>query len=252
MTKVESGLAVAELERVRIVLVEPSHPGNIGAAARAMKVMGLGRLVLVRPQRFPDPQAEWRAAGALDVLDAAEVFDDVERAVADSHLVIGTSTRSRRIPWPELDAQDAARRVIEDSPGQRVSILFGREASGLSNDELQRCHVHLTIPANPEYPSLNLAMAVQVVCYELYRRALGGAVPASAWDRPAATTDQVEALLQHWDEVLAALEFMDPANPGQVMTRFRRLFMRAAMDETEVQMLRGFLSQIQRITPHRK
>lgn len=245
MTNPETNLAGAALERVRIVLVEPSHPGNVGAAARAMKVMGLGRLALVRPQRYPDPQAEWRAAGAVDVLDAAEVFDDLESAIADSHLVIGTSTRSRRIPWPEVDARGAAHLISNATSVRNVAILFGREASGLTNDELQRCHTHLLIPANPEYPSLNLAMAVQVVCYELYQHALGPAAP-EVWDRPAATAEQLEALIRHWDEVLEELEYLDPTNPGRVMTRFRRLFMRAGMDETEVQMLRGLLSQIQR------
>lgn len=235
--------------RLRIVLVEPSHPGNIGGAARAMKVMGLTRLALIKPQRYPDPQAEWRAAGALDVLDGAQLFDSVAAAVADCQLIIGTSTRSRRIPWPEVDARGAARRILDEAPGQRVAILFGREASGLTNDELQRCHVHLLIPANPDYPSLNLAMAVQVVCYELYQHALAGSAeaPDSGWDREAVTSAQLESLIEHWDEVLEELDYLDPDNPGKIMTRFRRLFTRLELDETEAQMLRGFLSHVQRM-----
>ena len=245
---------VGELaRRVRIVLVEPNHPGNIGGAARAMKVMGLTQLALIRPQRYPDPQAEWRAAGALDVLDGAELFDSVAAAVADCQLIIGTSTRSRSIPWPEVDARGAARRIVDEAPGQRVAILFGREASGLTNDELQRCHVHLLIPANPDYSSLNLAMAVQVVCYELYQyaRADSGDAPDSGWDREPATGAQLESLIEHWDEVLEELNYLDPDNPGKVMTRFRRLFTRVELDETEAQMLRGFLSHVQRLLKSR-
>lgn len=235
--------------RLRIVLVEPNHPGNIGGAARAMKVMGLTQLALVKPQRYPDPQAEWRAAGALDVLDGAQLFDSVAAAVADCQLVIGTSTRSRRIPWPEVDARGAARRILDEAPGQQVAILFGREASGLTNAELQRCHVHLLIPANPDYPSLNLAMAVQVVCYELYQYARADSADAaeSRWDREAATSAQLELLIEHWDEVLKELNYLDPDNPGKVMTRFRRLFTRLELDETEAQMLRGFLSHVQQM-----
>ena len=239
--------------RLRIVLVEPNHPGNIGGAARAMKVMGLTQLALIRPQRYPDPQAEWRAAGALDVLDGAQLFDSVAAAVADCQLIIGTSTRSRSIPWPEVDARGAAPRIHVHAPGQRGAIQFGREARGLTNDELQRCHVHLLIPANPDYPSLNLAMAVQIVCYELYQYALGcsGETSDSRWDREAATSAQLEALIEHWDEVLAELDYLDPDNPGKVMTRFRRLFTRLELDETEAQMLRGFLSHVQHMLKSR-
>ena len=160
------------LEHVRIVLVETSHPGNIGGAARAMKTMGLEQLWLVRPGRYPDPQAEWRAAGALDVLDRAVVVDSLDAAISDCTLVVGTSTRTRRIPWPLLTAREIGPRIRRESSQQPIAVLFGRETSGLTNDELQRCNVHLQIPANPAYPSLNVAMAVQVVCYELYQATL--------------------------------------------------------------------------------
>src|SRR5262245_16016574 len=152
-------MTLHSLSDLRVVLVETSHPGNIGAAARAMKTMGLGSLWLVRPQRVPDPHAECRASGALDVLDRARVVDDVDDAIRDCHFVIGTSTRTRRVPWPSLDARAAAARILAEPQEHAVAILFGRETSGLTNEELQRCHVHLQIPANPEYPSLNLAMA---------------------------------------------------------------------------------------------
>jgi tRNA (cytidine32/uridine32-2'-O)-methyltransferase len=231
------------LDRVRVVLVEPSHPGNIGAAARALKTMGLSRLAVVNPKRFPDPQAEWRAAGAQDVLEATQICDDLDEAIADCRWVVGTSTRNRRIPWPLLSAEQAAAQAFEEAQGD-IAILFGRENSGLSNEELQRCHCHLQIPASPQYPSLNLAMAVQVVCYELFKHA--GEAPARPlqWDRPLATTTQLEELLAHLEQVLVASAFLDDANPGQSMTRLRRLLFRLRPDETEVQMLRGVLTHL--------
>jgi tRNA (cytidine32/uridine32-2'-O)-methyltransferase len=234
------------LEHVRIVLVETSHPGNIGGAARAMKTMGLQQLWLVRPSRYPDPQAEWRAAGALDVLDAAKVVDSLDAAVGDCALVIGTSTRARRIPWPQLTAREAGQKLHGESTRQPIAVLFGREASGLTNEELQRCHAHLQIPANPAYPSLNLAMAVQVVCYELFQGTLDPTVDVPLTDRDAASVASVENLFTHLEDVLVRVEFLDRDNPGQVMTRLRRLFTRARLDVTEVNMLRGALTEIQR------
>jgi tRNA (cytidine32/uridine32-2'-O)-methyltransferase len=232
------------LSRIRVVLVEPSHPGNIGGAARAMKTMGLSRLAVVNPKRFPDPQAEWRAAGAQDVLDAVEVYDSVTAATADCTWVVGTSTRARRIPWPLQSAEAMAAEVLAQPPGSRIAVLFGRETSGLSNDELMRCHCHLQIPANPEYPSLNLAMAVQVVGYELFKQAAGGSAPIAEWDQPPATMAQLEAFLAHLEAVLVNSGYLNPDNPGQTMTRLRRLFTRVAMDDKEVQMLRGVLKEL--------
>jgi tRNA (cytidine32/uridine32-2'-O)-methyltransferase len=231
------------LAQIRVVLVEPSHPGNIGGAARAMKTMGLADLALVAPKRFPDPQAQWRAAGAQDVLEAASVFDSVDAAIADCHWVVGTSTRSRRIPWPLKSAEAVAADILAQPGGSRIAVLFGRETNGLSNDELQRCHCHLQIPANPAYPSLNLAMAVQVVCYELYKQA-ETVVAEPPWDRPAATQAQLEGLMGHLQAALTRSGFLDAENPGQTMTRLRRLFTRVRLDDTEVQMLRGMLRQL--------
>ena len=236
--------AVSNLSNVRVVLVEPSHPGNIGGAARAMKTMGLSDLALVNPVRYPDPQAEWRAAGAGDVLEAAQVFDSVEAAIAEAQWVVGTSTRVRRIPWPLMKAEDAIAGVIERFASQKIAVLFGRETSGLTNEELQKCHCHLVIPANPDYSSLNLAMAVQVVCYELYRQLEVNPVRTDQWDRSPATSAQLEGLIEHFERVLTESEFLDPANPGQTMTRLRRLLTRVTPDETEVQMLRGVLKQL--------
>lgn len=226
-----------------MVLVEPSHPGNIGGAARALKTMGLSELVVVNPQRFPDPQAEWRAAGAQDVLEAVRVFDTVADAIADCHWVVGTSTRSRRIPWPLKSAEAVAADILAQPPETRVAVLFGRETNGLSNDELQLCHCHLQIPANPDYPSLNLAMAVQVVCYELFKQA-GSVTPAAPWDQPPATAGDLQAFMTHLEAVLVRAGFLNPSNPGQTMTRLRRLFTRAGMDEKEVQMLRGVFKEL--------
>lgn len=250
----------AQLARVVVVLVEPSHPGNIGGAARALKTMGLRQLRLVRPRRFPDPQAEWRAAGALDVLDAAVEYQDLATAIADCQWVVGTGMLTRRIPWPVRDAAEAAREVLALPIDARAAIVFGREASGLTNDELQRCNVHLQIPSSPAYPSLNLAMAVQVVAYELYRQARAQypaehpgdasvassaeALPVARWDRPLATVAHVEGLLGHLEDVLGASGFLDPDQPGQTMTRLRRLFQRVALDDTEVQILRGVLTTL--------
>lgn len=226
-----------------MVLVEPSHPGNIGGAARALKTMGLSELAVVNPQRFPDPQAEWRAAGAQDVLQAVQVFDTVADAIADCHWVVGTSTRSRRIPWPLKSAEAVAADILAQPPETRVAVLFGRETNGLSNDELQLCHCHLQIPANPDYPSLNLAMAVQVVCYELFKQA-GSVTPAAPWDHPPASAADLQGFMAHLEAVLVRAGFLNPGNPGQTMTRLRRLFTRAGMDEKEVQMLRGVFKEL--------
>jgi tRNA (cytidine32/uridine32-2'-O)-methyltransferase len=252
-----SGSADA-LQRIRVVLVEPSHPGNIGGAARALKTMGMARLLVVNPKRFPDPQAEWRAAGAQDVLQDTLICDSVEDAIADCHWVVGTSTRSRRIPWPVGSVEQIAAQVVGQAAARsdaEIAILFGRETSGLSNEELQLCHAHLQIPASAAYPSLNLAMAVQVVCYELHKHAAavmaGEPVPSPQigpesdyWDRPAATVEQLEAFYAHLQSVLVDSRFLDPGNPGQTLTRLRRLFTRARPDETEIQILRGVLTQL--------
>ena len=234
------------LNRIRIVLVEPSHPGNIGGAARAMKTMGLSDLVVVAPRRFPDPQADWRAAGALDVLDAARVVEDVPSAVGDCHMLVGTSTRNRKIPWPIGDAKEIAAKLqqalVRDDT-HKVAVLFGREDSGLTNEELRLCHAHLQIPANPTYSSLNLAMAVQVVCYELFQ-IQAEAPPALGWDRRMATQAEVNGMLEHLDQVLTSSGFIQADNPGQTMTRLRRMFARIEPDETEIQILRGVIKHL--------
>lgn len=230
------------LDRIRIVLVETSHPGNIGAAARAMKTMGLTDLVLVRPKRFPDPQSFWRAAGGVDVLEGARVVDSLGDAIGDCHWVVATSARLRRIPWPVL-SPSAFAEAVASREDQRIAVLFGREDKGLNNEELQLCQCHVEIPGNPDYPVLNLAMAVQVVAYELYQRHIG-APPPLVWDRPFASNSEFEGFLDHLETVLVNSAFLNPDNPGQTMTRLRRLFSRVDLDITEVAMLRGILTQL--------
>lgn len=234
---------------IRFVLVGPSHPGNIGAAARAMKNMGFEDLALVRPERFPDPQAEWRAAAAADVLAGASIHASLDDAIADCVLVAGTSARRRSVPWPTRSADEFAAEVRAQTAAGPVAVLFGRETSGLSNAELQRCHLHVTIPTAAAYPSLNLAMAVQVVAYEL-RKALWRQAPTpevdDRWDRRPATAADIAAMLAHLERTLLAIGFHDPQAPRQTMTRFRRLFARVRPDETEVAMLRGVLTHVER------
>ncbi len=239
---------LSSLSRIRVVLVQTSHPGNIGAAARAMKNMGLERLVLVQPKHFPHAEATARASGADDLLARAQVVDSLEAAVADCRLVVGASARSRTISWPVMEPRAcAARMLAEAGHGAEVALVMGRENSGLSNEELERCHVHVHIPANPEYASLNLAAAVQVLTYELRMSTLaaGGDLPEGEVlerDQPLATSAELEGLYDHFARALAALDFYDPANPRQLMRRLRRLFNRARPDRMEVNILRGILS----------
>lgn len=245
---------------IRIVLVETSHSGNIGAVARAMKNMGLGNLWLVNPASFPDEASYARSSGASDVLDNAQVVSTLDEALADCVLVMGTSARGRKVPWPVIAPPDAAVRVAETVPSGEVALIFGRENHGLSNDELQRCHYHIHIPSNPDYGSLNLAMAVQVICYELrmlhlktmeegeaspYLRPMTG--PGDeGWDVPPAPVSDVEGFFSHLEQTLVDIEFHRRDKPRQLMTRLRRLFQRAQMDQMEINILRGILTSAQK------
>lgn len=231
------------LNNIRVVLVRPTHPGNIGAAARAMKTMALSNLWLVAPSQFPSAAASAMAAGADDVLSQARITTDLDAAVADCHAVFGTSARSRRIGWPMLDPRAAAPRLIEAAQRGPVALLFGQERSGLTNSELDRCQALVQIPANPEYSSLNIASAVQLLAYELYVAA--GATPAPAnGDHPPATLDDLQRFYRHLEEVLVAIRFLDPANPRLLMRRLIRLFNRAAPDQNDVNILRGILTAV--------
>lgn len=237
------------LDDIKVVLVHTSHPGNIGAAARAMKTMGLTRLVLVSPKDYPSGEAFALSSGAHDVLDRAVVVDDIETAIADCTLVVGASARSRSLPWPLLNPREMADKVASHPPGSSVALLFGRERSGLTNEELAKCHYHVNIPSNPDYSSLNVAQAVQVLCYELrMRQEL--AVPQTRadwgveWDQPPARVEQLESLFEHWEKTLVEIDFLDPTNPRTLLSKLRRLILRAQPDEVEANILRGMLTQI--------
>lgn len=245
---------------LRIVLVGTQHPGNIGSAARAMKTMGLQHLVLVDPQRFPHNEADMMAAGADDVLATATCVATLADAVADCALVLGCTARSRRVALDELLPRDAAARIVQaTTQGARVALVFGRERTGLTNDELQLCHLAVHIPANPEYTSLNLAAAVQVLAYE-WRMAMLGTVqhPAASEGPPvaagirsdladAADHAQMEGFFAQLADTLDAIDFHKGRAPQSAMRKLRRLFLRSGLDPAEVRLLRGILADAQRM-----
>jgi tRNA/rRNA methyltransferase len=231
------------LAKVRIVLSRTSHPGNIGAAARAAYTMGIDALVLVAPRRFPDPEATARATGAEGVLANATVFESLDDALADCAWTVGLSARPRELAGRVVPIRAAAGEAIARSREGPVALVFGSEMSGLSNDELARCRAVATIPANPAYTSLNLAAAVQVAAYELRMAAVGQDV----WQAPRfepATHAAIEGLHAHAERTLAAMRFLDPAMPRRLMPRLRRLFARAGLEHEEVNILRGILARI--------
>lgn len=235
---------------VTIILVNTSHPGNIGATARAMKNMGLSNLTLVQPEIFPSGVAVGRAVSALDILESARVVDTLQEAVADCGLVIGASARSRRIPWPMLTPEACAQKVQVEKQVNKVALVFGREDAGLTNEELQQCHFHVQIPADEQYSSLNLASAVMVICYELRKASLAAAGTDTVgedefWDQEKATGEQVEHFYEHLERVMIEIDFHDPENPRQLMQRMRRLFSRIRIDVMEMNILRGILTNIE-------
>ncbi len=236
-----------DARRLRFVLVEPSHPGNIGAAARAMKTMGLSRLYLVSPENYPNAEATARASGADDVLAAAQVCSTLDEALAGCSMVLGTSARPRNLEWPTLEPRACAAQVAEEhAGGGEVALLFGRERSGLTNAELERCQFRVHIPSNPEYSSLNLAAAVQILAYEM---ALAGGVQERSdvgFEDDPAEQVEVERFFEHLQRALVEIDFLDPDNPRQLMRRLRRLFGRTRLLTTEVNILRGILSAAQR------
>jgi tRNA/rRNA methyltransferase len=231
------------LDRVRVVLVATSHPGNIGAAARAMLTMGVHRLVLVAPRKFPDADAVAMASGATAVLDAAQVVAGLDDALAGCVLAVGLSARPREFAGRVLPIRAAVLEACGHAVDGDVAFVFGTEMSGLSNDELTRCGVVATIPANPAYASLNLAAAVQVACYELNVAATGGEV----WRAPRfapATADEIASLYAHGEKTLVAMRFLNPGHPKRLLPRLRRLFARRGFEREEVNILRGILARI--------
>ncbi len=252
-------------DRLRIVLVGTQHPGNIGSAARAIRTMGLARLVLVAPERFPHPEAAALAAGAVGVLESALVTDTLAEAVADCRLVLGCTARSRRIALEELHPRQAAARALGvAAAGGEVALVFGRERTGLENEELQLCHSAVHIPSDPDYGSLNLAAAVQVLAYELrngwFEQAMPGrwmapvppsasadAPPPAPGREPPATHAELEGFFSQLADTLDAIDFHKGRTPAAAMRKFRRLFLRAALDARDVRLLRGLLADAKRM-----
>ena len=233
-------MTAAALERVRVVLCETSHPGNIGAAARAMKTMGLSRLVLVKPKHFPHADAEAFASGALDVLRAAVVRDSLEEALAGTVLAVASTSRHRDLTHEVVDCREACKRMVQVASHDEVALIFGPERTGLTVRDVNKCQLIAAIPANPEYASLNLAQAVQVFGYEL-RMSAGGMAPPVPQSSEPATHDEVEGFYRHLEEVFHASGFLDPQEPKRLMQRMRRLFARSRLEKEEVNILRGFL-----------
>jgi tRNA (cytidine32/uridine32-2'-O)-methyltransferase len=235
------------MRQSRIVLVNTSHPGNIGAAARAMKNMGLDQLCLVEPLHFPSAEATARASGADDLLSAAHCVNGLDEAIAGASLVIGASARSRTLPVPMLNPRQCAELVMQQPESELSAILFGRERTGLTNDELDRCHYLVQIPTNPEYPSLNVAAAVQVIAYEL-RMAAGIPAEKTEKNHRFATAEEMELFYQHLESTLTGIDFLNPENPRQLMRRLRRLFGRVRPNENEINILRGILTAVDQKT----
>jgi len=229
---------------IRVVLVNTTHPGNIGACARAMKNMGITDLALVSPLRFPHKEAIARASGAVDVLNNATVVDSLEEAIGDCVYVAGASARARSINWPSLEVRECAARLIEESQQGTVAAVFGPEKYGLTNAHLDLCDTVLTIPTDPDFSSLNLGMAVQVLTYELRAAAIDSTASHYESGAPSATSEEMQYFYTHLESVLTDLDFLDPDNPRHLMRRLRRLFIRARPDQNEVNILRGILAAV--------
>ncbi len=245
-TRSEAQVA-ARLSHIRIVLINTTHPGNIGATARAMKVMGLTNLHLVSPQGFPCAEATAMASGADDLLQRATLHDSLDSALEGCSLVLGTSARMRSLPMPQMDLRAAASSAMHEHGGQDIAVLFGQERAGLTNDEMYRCHQLVHIDTNPEYGSLNLSQAVQVMAYELRVAVIGEAginIEPSDW--VPVDAGQMELFFTHLEQTLLDIRFLNPEQPKRLMARLRRLFNRARPDQNEMNILRGILAASQR------
>ncbi len=239
-------MSVRSFENIHIVMVATSHPGNIGATARAMKTMGVSNLRLVRPRAFPSAEVTARAAGADDILARARVVPELMEAVADCGLILATTARTRGLAWPELTPADgAARMLAAAASGTQVALVFGNERSGLSNEELECCQGAIRIPTDSDYSSLNLAAAVQIICYELRKQSSDGLGVSPAPEAPLTTGAQMEQLYQHLEQTLIDIGFYDPDKPMLLMRRLKRLFNRAQLDANEYNILRGILAATQ-------
>lgn len=235
------------LNNIRIIMIETSHPGNIGSTARAMKTMGLTDLVLVNPLCEIDGQAVAMSCNATDVLQNCRIVNTLEEALEDRHLVFGTSARKRYLDWPLIDPREAAKRANDAvRSDMNVAVLFGRERNGLQNEELEQCHAHLFIPTNPDYTSLNLSQAVQIIAYEMRVGILGGE-EYEPKDQ-LATPDQVQRFFDAYEEALLKMGCLDPRAPRKLMPRVKRIFQRAVLEEKEVNILRGITEQMLKLS----
>ena len=229
---------------INIVLVETSHPGNIGSAARAMKTMGLSKLSLVNPKDFPSGDANALSGNARDVLDNATIYSSLQEAIKQSTFIYATSARNRSINWPTVNPEKAVEQIIDQVTGDKeISIVFGREDRGLTNEELQLANFHLEIPANPEYPVLNIAMSVQIVTYELFKN-INNTEDREWRDYPEINSEDLQRLIDHFVETSIKLDMIDPKNPSQIIARIKRMFSRLQPDSMEGNYLRGFLTAI--------
>ena len=242
----------ARMASVRFVLVEPTHPGNIGAVARAMKTMGMSSLCLVNPGIYPDDVATRRAAGAEDLLARAVVCETLDEALSGCSLVYGTSVRSRSIKWPVESPEVAAQKISKSVvAGGTAAVLFGRERSGLRNRELDRASCQIRIPANPEYDSLNLASAAQIIAYELRKQIFSSDMTAGLRTEPLASAEDLERMYRHIEETLVLIDFIKYRPPTKLMRKIIRLFNRAGLSEDELQIIRGMMTAMQEHTARR-
>ena len=235
------------LNTVKVVLVGTTHPGNIGAAARAIKNMGIFNLALVKPKEFPSDIAIYRSKAAKDILENAEIYETLKDAIAGCKLIVGTSARARSVPWPVFNPRDAAEEMRKISKQGNVAIVFGREDRGLTNDELGLCNFHVHIPSDPKYSSLNLSQAVQILAYEIrlaYSR--DEVISEVKWDVDLANNEQTERLIDHMEELMQDVEFYDVENPRKLLLRVRRFFKRSKIDVMEANIFRGLFSAIQK------
>ena len=231
---------------INIVLVDTIHPGNIGSVARAMKTMGLSRLSLVNPRVFPSGDATALAGNATDVLEDAQIFSSIKEAIKDSTFVYATSSRDRTIQWPIMNASSAAKKICDEvSSEKEVSIIFGKEDRGLTNTELEFANNLIEIPANPEYPVLNLAMSAQIISYEIFKVFANESV--KEWrDYPEVNSEQLQRLIDHFIDTAIEIDVIDPSNPKKIISRIKRMFTRLQPDEMEASFMRGFLSGIKK------
>lgn len=261
MNIIDNAAVSAHLVHVRIVMVNTTLPANIGSALRAMKTMGLVKLVLVAPKTYPHPDIDALAAGATDLIDQIKIVDTLEEAIEDCHLIFGTSARSRTIPWPLLDARPAAQKSMDAiiHHQQKIAVIFGREDRGLTNEELALANYHVTIPVNNEYGVLNVAQAIQIICYEMRMatvETMDTVLDTEAnmqvtdsdnmhWDEPLVNHGQMEQFYPHMEKMLSDIEFLDPENPRLLPLRLRRLFGRIQLDRMEYHLLRGIFTRVQ-------